>query len=247
MDKAEGLFGEALNSGADLFRYLAVCSLIVCAAAWPGVMASQEEMPATASVRPVFLFMLSNDVIQREIGLSGEQKEQLSALTREYVSIASERRGRRLASTESMHRVDGTDESNVAVRKLEDKVRAVLLPAQLTRLEQLRLQTRAVWAFFERPVHERLALDQEFLATAKSIIQASETECQQLAAQVRTSQLSVKEVIPRVDQIRREAFLRVVALLTPEQRREFYCLLGEKPAFDPMKLRFRLVLNEDAQ
>lgn len=247
MDKTGGLFGDALNMGAAWFRYLAVRGLIVCAAAWAGAAASPEEMPATASVRPVSLFMLSNDVIQHEIGLSGEQKEQLSALTREYVSIERERHGRRLASTESGHRVDGTDESNDAVRELEDKVRAVLLPAQLTRLDQLRLQARAVWAFFERPVQERLALDQEFLASAKGIIQASETECQQLAAKVRTSQLSVKEVIPRVDQIRREAFVRVVALLTPEQRREFCCLLGEKPAFDPMNLRFRLVLNEDAR
>ena len=193
---------------------------------------------------PTYMFMLTNDLIQNELVLSPEQRSQLSALHEEYIRTALKVVPPTGQSSKKQDEVSAEMARDAETKRSEDfesRTTRILSVEQVARLEQLRLQGRGYWVVLEPSVQKSLGIREDQLAASCRIIDACGVECGQLAQQARAGKMKVEQAITRVDDRTRAAYDEVVALLTENQQRELRKLLGPRPAFDPGKLRFRLV------
>jgi hypothetical protein len=190
--------------------------------------------------------MLSNQLVQDELGLSDEQRADVAALLDELAAL-----GRATARELRAGRGPGSRDEPAAVvnligersQGLEKRAVEVLSSEQAARLRQVHLQGKGAWAFFDPVVQEALGVDEQLNVKAELVVAASEAECQKVAADARAGHLSMDEAIARVDELRRQACREVLALLDEEQGAELKRLLGAPAPFDPSKLRYRVVLG----
>jgi len=193
--------------------------------------------------QPVYLFMLTNELIRSDLALSAEQRDWIRELQEEYlrtlVSAGSATDSDSVSKKEGKQ-LDGAAAAAARSQAFEQRIKRVLSSSQLVRLEQLWLRARGFWVVFEPSVRTSLGIRESQLDAARRIIDSCRAECQTQVARVRRGEMSVKEAQLHVDKRMQQARKKVFDCLDDKQRDELQRLLGTPPTFDPGKLRFRL-------
>ncbi len=194
-------------------------------------------------LQPPYMFMLSNELVRKELRTSREQEEQISAIHEEYIRVAPEFRSPRVTPYEDEKSVSADTRLAAAIRRskeFDDKTVRVLSSDQVARLEQLRLQAKRFWVVFEPTVRDALVINDETLANAQRVIQACDVKTKQWVSKLAEREISAEEATSGVEPEMQAAHREVLSLLTPNQYQELQRLLGARPSFNPASLTYRL-------
>lgn len=214
---------------------------------------SVSKLLASYRGHPFFLFMLHNDLVAKDIGLSARQKEDVDGLMKGYArETRDDIRGMNVLMSAVRSDPDGPPRRKLSelcsrLNEKSDRYEALSLRlvdgAQRKRLEQLKLQMRGILVLFDASVSGRLQVtpaQREQIAKEHADCTRKSTEVVRL---VTSRKMPGPQGVKEVNAIRRQARERAVLFLTAAQREEFDRILGPKPAFDPTGLTLREALG----
>lgn len=200
------------------------------------------------SGQPVYLMLLTSDHVRRDLSLTPIQAAQITSIQEDFAAYLSSRGNSvKFEGDTTDKNVPGVLPTEFAAksRELESRIAWVLRASQLTRLEQLRLRAKGVFAFLEPAVQKSLALDEGTRDLIRSRIEASANETRLVIRDLRSAVIAPEEAKRRTEHIWIATHRDVLQELTAEQTEKLNSLLGVKPDFDPEALRFRLVVRHE--
>jgi len=179
-------------------------------------------------------YLLDSESAQKELVLTDEQKAALQKVREEqsagdraffagFMGISPEEMQRRLEQRAS---------------KLRNRIKQILTPKQMQRLNEINLQVAGFVALNYDDVAEQLGLSAEQKQQLKNLSDESHRKLNDLVATIRIQQLNNDEradLRKKQNQILAERKEKSLALLTEEQRSKFEELQGEK--FDTSSIR----------
>jgi len=128
--------------------------------------------------------------------------------------------------------------------RYQQRATAVITPAQLRRLQEVKVQARGVQIFLDRTIREKLKITPEQFDSVLKCVQDCERSCAEWAARARQGKIQSAEAVKKVRELRRRARDQAFAVLEPDQRSVLERMLGPKPPFEPDELRFRVTGKE---
>ena len=164
--------------------------------------------------------LLEDPQVQKELELLDDQVEQLKEVNEKVRSQMMEmfREMRNVPREEMRERFAGLREKITEIRDKE--LSTVLLPDQLKRLKQIEFQqqfSRGGGRTLENPqLMERLGLSDEQIEKIRQL-----------------SEQAQEEMRKKMEQMRKELQDKVLALLTPQQRKDFDDLVGDPVELSP--------------
>jgi len=202
---------------------------------------------------PFSLFMLHNEAVAKELGLSAKQNADVHALIKQYARETRDKiRSMKGLLVSARKDPDGPGKKalqdlsatlNDASDRYDAKSLQLIDTQQRGRLEQLKFQSRGLLLFLDPGVCKELAIT----SAQNEQILKNHSECNQKTAEigvlVKSRKMAGNEGVKAVYALRREARDRTVSLLTPAQRVTLDKMLGPKPSFEPSELVLREVLD----
>jgi Spy/CpxP family protein refolding chaperone len=181
--------------------------------------------------------------VPKELSLTDEQEEKLDAVAK----AGSEAMRARIALFESLapaERQARMQEQREFMTKLTDeaeqKIAAILSPAQLQRLTEIRLQLEGPVAIAHPQVVEALGLSDDQRGQLKSVRDQASDEVEQMRQAALRSppeerEAKSAELQKKIAEIATKMGQKYLEVLTPEQREKFERMKGAK--FSPSPLR----------
>ena len=116
---------------------------------------------------------------------------------------------------------------------------------QLRRVGQLLLRARGWSLFLDPEIRQRLRISEDQYNRLSDVFAECSEACEECVKQGREQQTPKIEMFNKVNELRRDAFERMVTLLTPSQQSLLDQFLGPRPAFHPdeLKLEMRLEIS----
>jgi hypothetical protein len=195
---------------------------------------------------PFSLFMLHNQLVAEDVGLSQQQKAEVAGLMHGYARDAAhdiDQINRFLTSAGSGAKAPAGSAPTDAVARLNessDRYEAlcvrVINARQQRRLEQLKLQSRGILMLFDRKLSQTLAITPAQKTQVERCFAECNRACMQVAGMVTSRKIGPAQGQKEIYARRREARQRAFLLLTPAQRKKLDEILGPKPRFEPSEL-----------
>jgi Spy/CpxP family protein refolding chaperone len=232
-------------------------SLVVSGAVWLLIAAlvCAQEKPAAEKPVPGPLgfgglggmvpgdLMLASQEVQKELGLSDEQKAQVKDLGREVRDQLRSALGnfnfgelRDLSREEREKRLgEARKKAEAAGKVVEEKLAKILDAKQLERLGQIRLQREGPAALARPKIAEQLGLSDEQKAKIKKIL----GERQPLVAPAGNQKPSpdqIRDFLAKMQERRSKTQSDLLAVLTDEQKAKWSELKGKEFKFPPFRL-----------
>jgi len=177
------------------------------------------------------MFLLGSPKVQKELGLSEEQKAKLKELAANYFreirqqagslgELGEQQRIEKLAKVRKKAHADGRD--------LCKKIDGVFSSYQRERFKQIVLQVRGVTALGDKDVAEALGLTDQQKRGLKAVGDSARAKLAELRRQ--RGDLERQEVRERAQAIQKESTEKALALLSSDQKERFEKIKG--PALD---------------
>ncbi|MBN2579946.1 MAG: hypothetical protein JXB10_13235 [Pirellulales bacterium] len=179
--------------------------------------------------------LLRNEKVQKELEIVPEQKEKLQALSKEM-------RGNRpdfgaLQDLSPEERREKMEENRKKMQKaMEDaqaKIKEILLPNQLERLNQIRLQSLGTMVLMDPEVQKELKFTKEQKDKMKAIGEEMRKQTRELMQGVSPDEW--QEVGKKMQQMQKQTNEKLMEVLTADQKTALEKMKGEK--FDVESLR----------
>jgi hypothetical protein len=187
--------------------------------------------------------LLRSKDVQKELELVEEQKKELRALYQEMRGGPGERPNLRdLSDKERRERIkEMRKEHQQRMAKMEEKIKAILLPHQLQRLNQIRLQVAGDAALMEPEVQKELGITKEQKEKMKALhkdglakFREAWEDLQDLLPEQRREQRD--EIRSKMEKLQKELSEKLMGVLTSEQKEKYEALKGEKFEFNRAQL-----------
>jgi hypothetical protein len=202
--------------------------LVTVLAAVPAGPAQERRPPSpvggsTASGTMEALLQLPN--VQTELKLSGQQIEKINEITR---TVREKHKGdfdrlRDLGGEERRQRE--ADLTKAVSQETMKALQDVLEPGQARRVEQIHLQQQGLRAFGDPKVEKALRLTDDQKKRLKIIAEDTAKEARMLFSP--RAQNTFQQALRKVEEVRRAAIEKAIALLTDEQKKVWRELIGE--------------------
>ena len=131
-------------------------------------------------------------------------------------------------------------------KKIQEAIEEVLLPQQVERLEEIRLQIQGVAALLTEPVQKSLKITAEQKTKFEAIQKGTQEKGQELFSGVREAfqggdrekaQAMMQEIREKMTAMQKEAEGKVLGVLTDGQKKEFKEMKGKPVEISPEELR----------
>ena len=131
-------------------------------------------------------------------------------------------------------------------KKIQEAIEEVLLPQQVERLEEIRLQIQGVAALLTEPVQKSLKITAEQKTKFDGIQKGTQEKGQELFSGVREAfqggdrekaQAMMQEIREKMTAMQKEAEGKVLGVLTDGQKKEFKDMKGKPVEISPEELR----------
>ena len=131
-------------------------------------------------------------------------------------------------------------------KKIQEAVAEVLLPQQVERLEEIRLQIQGVAALLTEPVQKTLKITAEQKTKFEAIQKGTQEKGQELFSGVREAfqggdrekaQAMMQEIRKKMTAMQKEAEGKILGILTDGQKTEFKAMKGKPVEISPEELR----------
>jgi hypothetical protein len=131
-------------------------------------------------------------------------------------------------------------------KKIQEAIEEVLLPQQVERLEEIRLQIQGVAALLTEPVQKSLKITAEQKTKFDGIQKGTQEKGQELFSGVREAfqggdrekaQAMMQEIREKMTAMQKEAEGKVLGVLTDGQKKEFKEMKGKPVEISPEELR----------
>jgi len=164
------------------------------------------------------LQLLSAEPVQKELELVDDQKSKIAA-------IAEEQQGQRGGGGQDLSAEERAKRRTERAAALNQKIDAVLLDHQRTRLQEVWLQAAGTGALSDADVAKALAITED-QQTKLADARRAAAEAMQEALQGGNFDRE------KIQQLRKEASDKTLAVLTSEQKDKFEKMQGKKVTFD---------------
>jgi Spy/CpxP family protein refolding chaperone len=184
-----------------------------------------------AQAGAAYMALLEIEAVQAELQLTAEQRGKCQQVKANVVAEAR----RRFATINPAERPDLAKQwEKELAHDAQTSIEAILVPAQLQRLRQIRLQIQGTAALYRPDVMRALGIDERQKDTLWAVATRARQRMQE-AAQSLQRALGESRDSPAVDrnlaameQLRREADAQVMAVLTPQQQARFQQMMGTR-------------------
>jgi len=131
-------------------------------------------------------------------------------------------------------------------KKIQEAIEEVLLPQQVERLEEIRLQIQGVAALLTEPVQKSLKITAEQKTKFDGIQKGTQEKGQELFSGVREAfqggdrekaQAMMQEIREKMTAMQKEAEGKILGVLTDGQKKEFKDMKGKPVEISPEELR----------
>ncbi len=173
------------------------------------------------------IFLLGSPKVQKELGLSEEQKAKLKDLAANYFREIRQRMGdlRDLPEQQRMEELAKAQKKiHAEGRGLCKKIDEVLSSYQRERFKQVLLQVRGVTALGDKDIAAALALTEQQKQGLKAVGDSAREKLADLRRQ--RGDLEWQQVREKAQAIQRESTEKALALLTREQKERFEEMQG---------------------
>ncbi len=168
------------------------------------------------------LWLLANESVQTELGLTEEQKSKLRKLLEGNWSEVGSPADR---SWQQGAGATPPSQSEQPQAELLQGVQQILLPEQWERFQQIRLQWLGPWALQDQQVAVALNISEEQRQKLREILRGMFPRLRALVAGWRAEDARLAQ---EAERLREDALRQALGVLTPEQRVEFDKMQGEK-------------------
>jgi Spy/CpxP family protein refolding chaperone len=179
------------------------------------------------------LWLARNEAVQKEIELLDDQKAQLDKLAEELRpqrgGDGGERPDYRNMSEEERQkfRDEMRKRFEERTKTANEKLKKVLLPHQVKRLEQISLQLRGTGALADPDVASKLGLSEDQQTKVEETMAANREAVMAKARELRQGGRN-DQAREQLRKLRKEGEAKVLAVLTAEQKEKFEQLKGQK-------------------
>jgi len=177
------------------------------------------------------MFLLGSPKVQRELGLSEEQKAKLKELAANYFREVRQQLGGlgELGEQQRMEKLARVQKkAHAQGRELCKKIDEVFSSHQRERFRQILLQVRGVTALGDKDVAEALGLTDQQKRGLKAVGDSAREKLAELRRQ--RGDLEWQQVREKAQAIQKESTEKALALLTRDQKERFEKMKG--PALD---------------
>jgi hypothetical protein len=131
-------------------------------------------------------------------------------------------------------------------KKIQEAIEDVLLPQQVERLEEIRLQIQGVGALLTEPVQKELKITAEQKTKFEEVQKKTQEKGQELFSGVRElfqggdrekAQAAMQEIREKMTAMQKETEKHILAVLTDSQKKEFEKMKGKPVEISPEELR----------
>jgi hypothetical protein len=131
-------------------------------------------------------------------------------------------------------------------KKIQEAIEDVLLPQQVERLEEIRLQIQGVGALLTEPVQKELKITAEQKTKFEEVQKKTQEKGQELFSGVRElfqggdrekAQAAMQEIREKMTAMQKETEKNILAVLTDSQKKEFEKMKGKPVEISPEELR----------
>jgi hypothetical protein len=173
-------------------------------------------------------FIVFRERVLDELKVSDEQKEKLMQhLIAQIMETGPfldslEKTGQEREKKLKEHRTN-------ALEKLDKHVKEVLEPGQRNRLRQVTLQQEGNFALGQDEVRKELKITQEQMKKFEAVVQELQKQVEPLVKQAQAGG-NPEEIRPKIEKLRKDHALKLEAVLTDAQKKQWKELLG--PPFE---------------
>jgi len=180
--------------------------------------------------------LIGIEQVQKEIGLTDEQKAELDKLREEMRRDRGAREGmeglRDLSPEERRERMEEMrkkfqEEAAKRAKETEAKLAELLKPEQLLRLKQIQLQLGGVYVLQRPEVAEHLGLSEDQKTQLKTISDESAEEMRKLFGSARGQDVDREKIREQMQQLNADVQKKSMAVLNDEQKQKFAEMMGE--------------------
>ena len=194
--------------------------------------------------------LLRAEAVQKELEISDDQKADLQKLSESsrptdmretFAKIRELPEDERRAKYEEIQK-----DMQAKTKEAEAKIADVLLPHQITRLDQIALQLRGTAALREDDVAKKLGITEEQKTKLEEVSTANREKMTSLFSGNRTEgaerpsreefQKRMEEMRPKMEAARKEANEAIMGVLTSEQKAQWEKMVGPKVEIDARSL-----------
>lgn len=172
--------------------------------------------------------MLGNTAYQQELGLADEQIDQIRDLSREYAKKMQEQFSGLEDGKLTLNPTEIKDVISKLNEEKQSRISDILLPAQVERLNQIKLQNQM-----------RSRGDEQTLTSKKLMEELGIDEEQAKKIKERSKELK-KQLEEDIQKLKEQAREDLFDELTSDQRKKINEMLGEKFDYKPMTFRERI-------
>lgn len=187
-----------------------------------GLVAVPARAQRPGTLRPETL--LFNKSVQQELNLSADQKATLQTLAARRDEAFEAYRAGNLARGKVL-----VDEANAGAAKLAKALDA----KQRRRFEQIQVQTEGLFAFLREAVQDKLRLTPKQKKDVTAVLKDCTRQATAAYKAMGKDFAKFDEVQKKVEGIKHESQKKVLALLTPEQKKAWEELVGKPFALKP--------------
>jgi len=184
---------------------------------------------------------MRSEQVQKELGVSVQQKETVdewvAAYREQSRALRGARRGLRDLSSDEREKksAEFRAKRKALVEEAERKLASLLTPAQMNRLDEIALQQRGAEALVDPEVSRAVKLTEEQSASIKMILEMRGKEQRKLWEKGRGG--AREGIREKMRQLRRDAEAQALAVLTDVQKNELKVLRGAPFELDRKSLR----------
>jgi Spy/CpxP family protein refolding chaperone len=178
--------------------------------------------------------LIANPGVQKELKLTTEQTEKVTALSTEL----REKMGDIRSKLEGLEGQEAMTKRAELMKPINEeatkKIKGFLKDEQFTRLTQIELQQRGAQALADKEIAKKLSITDEQATKVKSILDDERSEMQELRQSAGNDFASV---MPKIQALRKESNTKVMALMSADQKKTWKEMTGEPFEVPPMQRR----------
>jgi hypothetical protein len=184
------------------------------------------------------IFMLRQDAVQNELGLSAEQKKTLSEFANQLQSEAMEIISGLQDLTQEEQKEHMPELMKMVGEKgkdMQEKVDKVLEPKQIARMKELSLQSRGATALEDEEVIAALKINDEQKQKLIAVRDEGAKKMEEAMQSLRGGGGDAGEIRQKIMGMQKELGDKALAVLSDAQREQFETMKGAKFNFPPRR------------
>jgi hypothetical protein len=174
--------------------------------------------------------LMSNKSVQQELKLDASQTEKMNKYAEETMAKRREQFQGLQDLPQEKRREKMQEMMKTANEENQKAIKEILKPEQVTRFNQIELQSRRFAAFADPAVREKMRFTEEQASQIRSLSESFQSEAQEIR---QNTQGDFAEMRKQMDALNKAKMDKVTALLTADQKKTWKEMTGE-----PFEVKF---------